>query len=150
MASTSTTATTLRLFRAHPISRYLSLTPAHAMSSLDPMERGSCYHSAELLLISAFHDGMARLSRPRAIVCKFPVHKNYVVTQVSATGFESGASLITNPLRCRWATTLTLFTMYKWNGFACLKISVLRTRDHGRRPHHYRCSSTVTLTHQHL
>ena len=29
--------------------------------------------------------GMARLSRPRAIVCKFPTHINYSVTRVSAT-----------------------------------------------------------------
>ena len=32
--------------------------------------------------------GMARLSRPRASVCKFPVQRNYAVTQVPATGFE--------------------------------------------------------------
>ena len=30
--------------------------------------------------------GMARLTRPRAIVCKFPVHRNYAVT----SGFEPG------------------------------------------------------------
>ena len=33
---------------------------------------------------------MARLSRPRASVCKFPTQRNYALTQVSATGFETG------------------------------------------------------------
>ena len=33
---------------------------------------------------------VARLSRPRAAVCKFPAHKNYAVTYVSAVGFEPG------------------------------------------------------------
>ena len=32
--------------------------------------------------------GTVRLSRPRATVCEFPAHRNYAVTQVSATGFE--------------------------------------------------------------
>ena len=48
---------------------------------------------------------MARLSRPSATACKFPAHRNYAVTRVSATGFVLGTVwLATNPERYHWAT----------------------------------------------
>ena len=47
--------------------------------------------------------GMARLSWPRATVCKFHAQRNYAVTRVFATGFEPG----TIRLRIQPATTAT-------------------------------------------
>ena len=38
--------------------------------------------------------GMARLSLPRAIVCKFPAHINYSVTRKSATRLELGTVML--------------------------------------------------------
>ena len=67
----------------------------------EPRERVNCCRSTELLLSLPTRGGVARLSRPRAIVCKFPGHRNYAVTQVFGTGFE----LVTVRARIQRATT---------------------------------------------
>ena len=41
---------------------------------------------------------MARLSQPRATVCKFPAHRDYAQWLVSATGYESGYESSALPL----------------------------------------------------
>ena len=60
------------------------------LGASEPRERVSYCRSADSFWGTC--RGMARLSLPRATVCKFPTHRNYAVTQVSATGFEPGTS----------------------------------------------------------
>ena len=97
---TATKTTTLRLSWAHlaggwsPISVALSLTSANAACSLARsglVNRGSLSVVAATRSCSSFlptHRGIARLSRPRATVCRFHTHKNYAVTRVSGMRFE--------------------------------------------------------------
>ena len=100
----STTTMTLMLRRAlglganlpfHIEDSLLSLTQANATSSLARvpglLNRGNVSVVAAAQSCYPFlptRGGMTRLSRPRAMVRKFHAHRNYAVTQVSATGFE--------------------------------------------------------------
>ena len=58
---------------------------------------------------------MVRLSRHIATACKFPAHKNYAVTQVSAAGFEPGTVRLrvqraaTEPCRSHVECTILFF-----------------------------------------
>ena len=73
-----------------PISRAHIRTPAYAASLQVPWIGAS--YLRVVSVIAAVHvlliREMARLSRPRASMCKFLVHKNCAVTRVSITGFE--------------------------------------------------------------
>ena len=53
--------------------------------------------AAAQLLIFAYPLRDGRLSRPRATVCKFPAHSNYVVTQSVCYGIRTRGRPITNP-----------------------------------------------------
>ena len=102
----STTTMTLMLRRAlglganlpfHIEDSLLSLTQANATSSLARvpglLNRGNVSVVAAAQSCYSFlptRGGMARLSKPRASVCKFPAHGNHAVTQVVVTGFEPG------------------------------------------------------------
>ena len=127
------------LLRAHwvgswcPISIALSLTLANAASSpaWGIVNRGNVSVVSAAQSCSSFsptRGGMARLSRPRATVCRFPAHRNYAVTRVSAAEFEPG----TVRLRIQRATTEPPRHTYKgwsenidWNDFEMFIIQKL-------------------------
>ena len=76
----NTTTTTFRLRRAH--------FPGSGLVIQGNVSVVAAAQSCSSFL--PIRGGIARLSRPRAIVCKFSAHRNYAVTRVSATEFEPG------------------------------------------------------------